>query len=330
MSNGDEWSHSCTFSRSEGPRFVVLGAKTGSNQATAGGTVNAAQRNVSASGPRRPAPPQGLFRHREGRGVAGGSGVARSGKTAWTRPQLISPALYPDFASPAWQRSTQRNLVRWIWPALLLLALVTASCASSRQVSSLGPRPHGSRGYVKDRHPAIWNSQHPRIVEFREHYRQTKTVEAALDQGRRFLPTILPAFERRGLPRELAYLPMLESRFENRADSGHARGLWQFTPQTAAHMGLRVSARVDERLNWRKSSEAAAEYLDALGERFGYDWALALAAYNGGPNYLDEEMRRQHRSDFFSLELRKETAEYVPRFIAMLQVAKEKQLVALK
>jgi membrane-bound lytic murein transglycosylase D len=205
---------------------------------------------------------------------------------------------------------------------LLAVCLLAASCASSRPGHVRSHRD-GS-GYVKDNHPAIWISDHPRVAYFREHYRRTPTVETALSQGRAYLPAIGRVFEKHRLPQELAYLPMLESMFENRANSGHARGMWQFTRQTAEHIGLRVGAMVDERLNWRKSTEAAATYLDQLGEQFNYDWALALAAYNGGPGYMQDAMRQQRRRDFFSLRLRKETEEYVPRFIAMLQVAKEK------
>jgi membrane-bound lytic murein transglycosylase D len=213
---------------------------------------------------------------------------------------------------------------------MLVLGVALSSCATSRSGAAPASVAHAGQGYVKDKRPAIWRSNHPRVVAFREHYRRTKTVENALAEGQRYLPTIVPTFEKRRLPQELAYLPMLESKFENHADSGHARGMWQFTKQTAQHMGLRVGAGVDERLNWRKSSDAAAAYLDSLGERFDYDWALALAAYNGGPGYMEDEMKSQRRRDFFSLALRKETSEYVPRFVAMLQVAKEKQLVALR
>jgi membrane-bound lytic murein transglycosylase D len=81
---------------------------------------------------------------------------------------------------------------------------------------------------------------------------------------------------------------------------------------------------IDDRLNWRKATAAAARYLDELGKQFNYNWALALAAYNGGPNYVSDEMGRQHSWNFWDLRLRRETAEYVPRFIAMLQVAREK------
>jgi membrane-bound lytic murein transglycosylase D len=204
----------------------------------------------------------------------------------------------------------------------VLLGTLAGSCAAGRQG---GVRPARAKpGYVKDNKPAIWISDHPRIAFFRDYYRGTKTVDKALDQGRPYLPTMVRTFERRGLPVELAYLPMLESMFVNRANSGHARGLWQFTRQTAQHQGLRVGAFSDERLNWRKATEAAADYLDQLGEQFHYDWALALAAYNGGPNYLEDEMRRQGTRDYFRLRLRKETEEYVARFIAMLQVARER------
>ncbi|HKI99268.1 MAG TPA: lytic transglycosylase domain-containing protein [bacterium] len=162
------------------------------------------------------------------------------------------------------------------------------------------------------------------MVRFYDHYSSTTTVETALQQGRRYLPTITRIFRRRGLPLELAYLPMLESKFENRADSGHARGLWQFTENTAGHVGLAVGAFADERLNWYKATLAAADYLDELGQKFNYNWALALAAYNGGPGYIERAIADQHTWNFFDLRLRRETAEYVPRFIAMVQVAKEK------
>jgi hypothetical protein len=219
---------------------------------------------------------------------------------------------------------------------LVLAALLLASCAPSRfgpdspyagmsQGATGSGVGRGARsGYVKDNKPSIWISTHPRVAQFYEHYSRTRTVEKALEKGRRYLPTITRVFRERGLPLELAYLPMLESMFENRANSGSARGLWQFTRQTAEHMGLEVGAFSDERMNWHKATVAAAEYLDQLGQRFNYNWALALAAYNGGPGTVEDAMRTQRTWDFFQLRLRRETHEYVPRFVAMVQVAKEK------
>lgn len=211
---------------------------------------------------------------------------------------------------------------RRIQLALLLLsvAFLFNACAGKNGYSRYRSQAH----LIRDNKPLLWLSDHPEVKRFRSHYMRTRTVGRALRRARKYLPTIAAEFRRRRLPAELAYLPMLESLFTNRADSGHAKGLWQFTPQTAKEMGLRVGLMVDERLNWRKATIAAAAYLERIGRKFNYDWALALAAYNGGPNYVAEEMRRQRKRDFWDLRLRQETAEYVPRFIAMLQVAKEK------
>ena len=204
---------------------------------------------------------------------------------------------------------------------LLAMGLVLTSCVNRAELGQLG---NYSAAIVKDNKPAIWISDHPRVRQFRAHYLRTSTVRDALRRGRKFLPEIVREFQKRRLPLELAYLPLVESIFKNRANSGHAKGMWQFTPQTAKEVGLRVGFMVDERLNWRKATAAAADYLDQLGTKFNYNWALALAAYNGGPNYMDENIRRQRTWNFWELRLRKETADYVPRFIAMLQVAKEK------
>ena len=203
---------------------------------------------------------------------------------------------------------------------ILTVALVAGGCTSRRELAGSYLR----RAAIKDNKPMLWVSDDPRVVKFKNRYLKTRTVERALRRGRRYLRRIALEFEARNLPPELAYLPILESLFKNRANSGHARGMWQFTRQTAREMGLKVGFMVDERMDWRKATAAAADYLDELGRAFNYNWALALAAYNGGPNYMRKEMRRQHSWDFWELDLRRETAEYVPRFIAMLQVAREK------
>ncbi|MBI4083954.1 MAG: lytic transglycosylase domain-containing protein [Candidatus Lambdaproteobacteria bacterium] len=209
---------------------------------------------------------------------------------------------------------------------IALAALLASSCATTPNpaLSRWERRPGASAGEVKDNRPQTWSTDNARVRKFRVHYMANRTVETGLQRGRFFLPAIVEEFQRRKLPVELAYLPLVESNFQVRADSGHARGLWQFTRQTAEHMGLRVGMLVDDRLNWRKATVAAASYLDSLGERFDYNWELALAAYNGGPNYLDTAIKDQRTRDFWALKLRQETAEYVPRFLAMLQVARAK------
>ncbi|MDH4248672.1 MAG: lytic transglycosylase domain-containing protein [Deltaproteobacteria bacterium] len=241
-------------------------------------------------------------------------------------------AVYPSIAS-------NRALVLFI--VVFTSAAFSTSCATSRYGRTYGgtrpptgaenPGAENSRtlptyraGYVKDNKPEIWVSAHSRVLHFNKYYNETITVEKALERAQPYLPTIMRIFREKRLPLELAFLPMLESVFINTANSGSAKGMWQFTRQTAEHMGLNVGAFSDERLNWRKATVAAAEYLDMLGQRFNYDWTLALAAYNGGPGHVEEAIGRARSRDFFALDVRKETYDYVPKFLAMVQVAKEK------
>lgn len=168
----------------------------------------------------------------------------------------------------------------------------------------------------------IWETKNWRVNIFRKHFRGGTHVKISLQRAQQYLPHIHKVFQKYRLPPELAYLPILESGFDPKANSGRAVGMWQFTKATAKDYGMRVGWLRDDRLNWRKSTEAAAKYLSRLGKKFNYNWALALAAYNGGPGYIDKMMKRQHSWNFWKLRLRKETREYVPKFIAILQVSK--------
>ena len=211
---------------------------------------------------------------------------------------------------------------------IVLIVLMLSACAHPFHMpvgaKGMQNKRFFHQGSIKDNNPSLWKSRHPQVRKFHRYYNRTITVKKSLKRAQPYLPAIVKEFRRRGLPEELAYLPMLESAFLNNADSGSALGMWQFTRQTARHMGLYVGTLGDDRLNWKKSTIAAVRYLEQLGERFNYRWDLALAAYNGGPNYLEKSIKKHHSHDVFNLKLRKETSEYVPKFIAMLQVAKQK------
>src|SRR6185503_11277261 len=92
--------------------------------------------------------------------------------------------------------------------------------------------------------------------------------------------------------------------------------------------GLRVDAYVDERRDPIKSTLAAARYLRDLYDLFG-TWPLAMAAYNAGEGKVGRSMARLKvkDGDFWDLLdtklLRAETREYVPRFVAAAQIAKD-------
>ncbi|WP_448508372.1 LysM peptidoglycan-binding domain-containing protein [Immundisolibacter sp.] len=147
-------------------------------------------------------------------------------------------------------------------------------------------------------------------------------LENAWGRGSRYLFHILNEVERRGLPTELALLPVVESAFQTNAVSpSNAVGLWQFLPETGKDYGLQKTAWVDQRRDVIDSTRAALDYLSALGRQFNGDWALALAAYNGGPGYVSrmcETNRGNGRGiGFMDLPLRDETRCYVPKLMAL-------------
>lgn len=132
--------------------------------------------------------------------------------------------------------------------------------------------------------------------------------------------------ERRGMPTELALLPVIESSYDPAAtSSAAAAGLWQFIPSTGRAYGLNQTTSYDGRRDVVASTQAAYDFLQALYNQFG-SWELALAAYNAGPGTIDKAIKRNQAAglptDFWSLRLPKETMDYVPRFIAVAQIVK--------
>lgn len=154
------------------------------------------------------------------------------------------------------------------------------------------------------------------------------TTERVLRRASGHMPVLLEGLRRRGLPLELACLPLVESAFENQAVSrAGAAGLWQLMPDTARRYGLEVSAERDERFDVVKATTAAAAYLYFLYGHFG-DWPLALAAYNCGEGAmrralartggasLAELLERNSRLPREERVLQEETVQYVPKFAA--------------
>ena len=137
-----------------------------------------------------------------------------------------------------------------------------------------------------------------------------------------------PMFEREldkhALPLELKYLAIVESALNPKAKSSSgATGLWQFMYLTGKEYGLEVTSYIDERQDPLKSTQAACEYFKDLYYMFG-DWNLVLAAYNGGPGYLQRKINSVGSYDFWDLyhHLRTETRNYIPTFIAVNYVMK--------
>ena len=126
-----------------------------------------------------------------------------------------------------------------------------------------------------------------------------------------------------GLPRELVYLPLIESAYENNASSrASAVGLWQFMAGTARSEGLEVSEYLDERRDPIRSTDAAIRHLSGLYNHFD-SWYLAAAAYNSGSTRIGRLLKERNYGKgqdeaFWALqdELPRETRDYVPMLLA--------------
>jgi len=159
----------------------------------------------------------------------------------------------------------------------------------------------------------------------------------ALERSHRYRPYIMAELKKAGLPEEISWLPLIESGYKLRAlSSARALGIWQFIPSTGYRFGLSRNYYIDERMDPEKSTLAAINYLKELHGLFG-DWTTVLAAYNCGEGRVLGTIRTQkinYLDNFWDLyqKLPRETARYVPRFLATLHIVNnlEKYKISLE
>jgi peptidoglycan lytic transglycosylase D len=145
----------------------------------------------------------------------------------------------------------------------------------------------------------------------------------AYKRSGKYRPYIVSELKAAGIPVELSWLPLIESGFKvNALSRARALGPWQFIPSTGYKFGLKRNKYIDERIDPVKSTQAAIAYLKELHQIFG-DWSTVLAAYNCGEGRVLRVIRSQninYLDNFWDLyeRLPRETARYVPRFMAAL------------
>jgi membrane-bound lytic murein transglycosylase D len=154
-------------------------------------------------------------------------------------------------------------------------------------------------------------------------YKRRGLMTRCLANAQIYFPIFEEILDKKGVPTEFKYLPIVESAFNPVAVSkAGATGLWQFMHGTGKYMGLEINSYVDERRDPIKSTEAAADYLNKLYDLYG-DWHLVLAAYNSGPGNVNKAIARAGGvKNFWAIMdyLPAETRSYVPTFIAAVYV----------
>lgn len=147
-----------------------------------------------------------------------------------------------------------------------------------------------------------------------------------LARSSRYVPAIEKELIKAGLPRDLAFLAMIESGYNPSAVScAGAGGLWQFMPATGRQYKLAINSWVDERRQPEKATKAAIHYLSRLYQQFN-DWHLAVAAYNTGEGKIERAIKAHGTADFWELAASEgiymETKRYVPKLIAAIIIAR--------
>lgn len=191
--------------------------------------------------------------------------------------------------------------------------------------SSQNTAPHVERDDLWQRIKngyAMQDSTSPLVKNHEDWYSaRPDYVKRMVERSQRYLFHVVEEVEKRGMPTEIALLPMIESAYNPKAYStSRASGIWQFVPATGKYFGLKQNWWFDNRRNITFATDAALTYLEKLHGMFGA-WDLALAAYNAGEGTVSRAIERNRRqglpTDYESLNLPPETRNYVPKLQAV-------------
>jgi membrane-bound lytic murein transglycosylase D len=206
----------------------------------------------------------------------------------------------------------------------------------TQQVAGLSPAQYSDlfdrirAGFRLDDHP-----EQPDIDQQLDWFASNPDyLQRAFGRSELYLYHIVTQLEARGMPLEIAFLPVVESAFEPYAYSrARASGLWQFIPDTGSRFGLKQDWWYDGRRDIVESTRAALDYLQALHDEFNGDWLLAIAAYNCGEMAVERAVDANRASgrpiDFWSLRLPGETRAYVPKLLAMKRLVSDPETYGL-
>ncbi|UCV27169.1 transglycosylase SLT domain-containing protein [Ferribacterium limneticum] len=180
---------------------------------------------------------------------------------------------------------------------------------------------------------AMTNLNDDLVLYYQQWYQnRPDALRRMVERSRPYLHYIVDELEARGMPTELALLPMVESSFNPNAYSpAHAAGLWQFIPATGKRFNLEQNWWRDERRDILASTGAALDYLQTIYEMHG-DWHLALASYNWGEGAVKRAIVKNESrglpTDYPNLTMPNETRHYVPKLQALKNILGNPAMIA--
>lgn len=250
--------------------------------------------------------------------LAGSAALAQqTGDVAEATPIVASPAAMPEYPEPL--EALELREVRKALPHIATVDLVAEPQDIWERLRNGFSMPNLDSPLVTQQQ--AWYLSHP------------QTLARIIERSRRYLFHIVEELDKRGMPTELALLPMVESAYNPMALSpARASGLWQFIPETGRNYKLRQNWWIDERRDIVASTSAALDYLGDIYEMNG-DWHLALASYNWGENAVARAVERNAAkglpSDYLNLPMPAETRNYVPKLLALKNIISRPQLFGI-
>jgi membrane-bound lytic murein transglycosylase D len=203
------------------------------------------------------------------------------------------------FTSQAWAKTDNKEI-----PGTLA-ALSPSHESLKKEISTLPVYQPALPDAITESPPVPWRNRiqipikEPLIQKYIRFYQGEgrRTFSGAVEKGKEYIPQMTEILESHGVPAELVWIVLVESRFEKHASYRGAGGYWQLMAGTARSLGLRVDRWVDERRDPIKSTKAAAKYLRQLYERYD-SWLLALAAYNTGGGPISSVVKNRYVKDW--------------------------------
>lgn len=192
----------------------------------------------------------------------------------------------------------------------VVVATTPANCSLSNGVLSNSTFNYSTVCFTRIDSPAI---------DFVQQYisNEDENLQRMKVWGKRYFDMYDNILSQCGVPQELKYLSVIESQLERKIKSPvGAAGPWQIMACEARRVGLKVNSRVDERMDFTKSTYAAAKILNELHGLFG-DWLLVVAAYNCGEVRVQQAIKKSGSKNYWDLQqyLTAQTRAHVKRFI---------------
>lgn len=232
------------------------------------------------------------------------------------------------------QRSAGSLTRGWLLAGLLGLAVFTNADILANRMTQLNDAKARNDTNLWQRLRDGFQLNHIETKEVKyweKRYSNPKYFNIIMQNAAPYLYFVVTETERRGMPSELALIPIVESTYNPGAVSPAAisTGMWQFVSSSGKRFGLTQNSSLDERKDIIKSTRAAIGYLQYLHDLFG-SWELAIAAYNWGEGNINNAVVNAGSKNFYDLNVRDVTRQYVPKVVALANIIRNPSKFGIK